>query len=122
MTQKKYFSLALTIVYVLLCLTASAGSNQDGNGRGNHTGNEAAKQTDMTSHAKHMPVSKETHSNVPHGKAQTPHAEELPHIHKFHKERVKKVRRHRTCWLLSQVLLFICHASVLYISYLHVVH
>lgn len=122
MTRRKYFSLALTIAYILICHAASAGGNQGGNGSSNNQGNETAKQSDMSQQAKQMPVSKDAQSHVPHGKAHTPHSEELPHIHKFHKERVKKVRKHRACWLLSQVLLFICHASVLYISYLHVVH
>lgn len=123
MTQRKYFSLAFTIVYILLCLSAKAAGNQEGTGHGNGHVTEAAKQADMSSQGKNAPMSKEAHSNAPQGKAHAPHSEELPHIHKFHKERVKKIRKHHgKYWLLSQFLLFLCHASVLYISYLHVVH
>ena len=123
MTQRKYFSLAFTIVYILLCLSAKAAGNQDGAVHTNGPATEAAKQADMSVQGKQAPVSQEAHSNVPHGKSHTPQSEELPHIHKFHKERVKKIRKHHgKYWLLSQLLLFLCHASVLYISYLHVVH
>jgi len=53
----------------------------------------------------------------------TPHFEELPHIHHFHKERVKKIRRHRQkCWLLTKLVLVLCHLSILWIGYLHLVH
>ena len=123
MTHKKYFSLAFTIVYILLCLSAKAAGNQGGAGHGNGQKTETAKQADMSSQGKQAPLSKEAHSNAPFGKAHAPHSEELPHIHKFHKERVKKIRKHHgKYWVFSQVLLFLCHASVLYISYLHVIH
>jgi len=58
-----------------------------------------------------------------HGKTGTPHSDELPHIHKFHKERVKKIKKHQgKFWLLSKLILVICHLSILLIAYLHVVH
>lgn len=83
--------------------------------------NQKTKTTDdHKSSGKHAASHDEGHSKAPHGKAHTPHSEELPHIHKFHKERVKKIKKHHgKCWFLSQVLLFICHAAIIYISYLH---
>jgi hypothetical protein len=60
---------------------------------------------------------------APHGKTHTPHLEELPHIHKFHKERLKKIRRYRSrYWLSSKIVLILCHLSLLLIAYLHATH
>jgi hypothetical protein len=61
---------------------------------------------------------------APHGKpVKAPHMEELPHIHRFHKERVKKMKQHHgKCWVLSQAILVVCHLSMLYIAYLHLTH
>ena len=65
----------------------------------------------------------ESHSKAPMGKAHAPQMEELPHIHKFHKERVKKVKKHHgKYWFLSQVILALCHLSILVIGYLHATH
>ena len=60
---------------------------------------------------------------APHGKMYTPHMDELAHIHKFHKERLKKMRKHQEkYWLLSKILLILCHLSVLFIAYMHATH
>ncbi len=81
---------------------------------------QAAPDTDA---GKKAPVFPESNSKVPHGKTATPQMEELPHIHKFHKERVKKIRKHHgKYWLLSQVLIVLCHLSILVIGYLHATH
>jgi len=62
-------------------------------------------------------------TQAPHGKTATPHLDELPHIHKFHKERVKKIKKHQgKFWLLSKLILVLCHLSILLIAYLHVTH
>src|SRR5688572_26490198 len=46
-------------------------------------------------------------------------SEELPHIHHFHKDRVKKSERHhKKFWLLSKVILILCHVAILVIAYL----
>src|SRR5215213_8607865 len=59
------------------------------------------------------PVSKEEH-----GKAHTPQMDETAHIHKFHKERVKKIKKHHSkFWILSQIILVICHLSILIIAF-----
>jgi hypothetical protein len=62
-----------------------------------------------------MPVEK-SHSHVPAW-------DELAHIHHFHQDRLKKIKRHfKKSVFLSKLLLFICHAAVLYISFLHLTH
>src|SRR5687767_3907401 len=122
MTHKKYFSIAFTIVYMLFSIAANAATNTGKDHSEPGTKNHAEKPMDH-GQGKHSPVSHDEHSKAPHGKTHAPHSEELPHIHKFHKERVKKIKKHHgKFWLLTQVLLFICHAAILYICYLHAAH
>lgn len=54
-------------------------------------------------------------------KGNTPKLDELPHIHHFHKERVKKVKRHhKKIWTISMLILVLCHISILILAYMHV--
>lgn len=56
-------------------------------------------------------------------KAHGPKLEEVPHIHHFHKERVKKVKKHhKKIWTLSQILLVLCHLALLVMAYSHITH
>lgn len=66
------------------------------------------------------PISKpEEHAKKPH----VLKTEELAHIHRFHKERVKKLKRHhKKCWFLSKLLLILCHLTLLVCAYLHLTH
>jgi hypothetical protein len=55
--------------------------------------------------------------------AKAPHMDELPHIHRFHKQRLEKLTvHHGKVWLLTQVLIVLCHFSILVIGYLHATH
>ncbi len=122
MTRRNYLSIALTIVYILFSMAVHANENT---GRDNEAKNSVSQESKQADHAagKQAPAEAEEHSKAPHGKTHTPHSEELPHIHKFHKERVKKIKKHHgKCWFLSQVILFLCHAAILYMSYLHAAH
>ncbi|MBL0130102.1 MAG: hypothetical protein IPP43_02395 [Chitinophagaceae bacterium] len=68
-----------------------------------------------------VPVTKTVPPLHPEEKGHTPKLEELPHIHHFHKERVKKVKRHhKKYWALSMVILVLCHISILVMAYMHV--
>lgn len=50
-------------------------------------------------------------------------SEELAHIHHFHKERVKKLKRHhKKFWMLTKIILIICHLLVLACAYSHLTH
>ena len=72
---------------------------------------------------KGTPLQPGSHDATHLPKAKPPHMDELPHIHRFHKERVKKmVRHHGRCWLLSQVIIVLCHLSILLIAWMHVTH
>jgi len=120
MTHRKYFSLVFTIVFILFSVAVHANKNTGREYEQNSSSAQGEKHSDNQSHGKQVPFSGEDDSKVPHGKTHVPHSEELPHIHKFHKERVKKIKKHHgKYWLLSQVLLFLCHAAILYMSYLH---
>lgn len=58
-----------------------------------------------------------------HSKSHSSHMDELAHIHKFHKERVKKIKKHHDkYWLLSKILLILCHVSILIMAFLHATH
>lgn len=62
-----------------------------------------------------------SHSSA--GKSHTPTMDETPHILRFHKERVKKIKKHHSkCWLLSMTLVVLCQLALLVIGYLHVTH
>ena len=68
-----------------------------------------------------MPVTKTVPPVHPEEKAHAPKIDELPHIHRFHKERVKKVKRHhKKVWSISMLILVLCHISILIMAYMHV--
>lgn len=106
--------------------TASAGSKkttetsvndskETGTGHNQET-NTASKTTN------HTPVAKTVPHAHPEEKGHSPKLHELPHIHYFHRERVKKVKRHhKKVWSLSVLLLAICHISILIMAYTHVI-
>lgn len=49
--------------------------------------------------------------------------EELGKIHRFHKERVKKVKKHSGAfWLAAKVLLVCCQVALLIHAFLHLSH
>jgi hypothetical protein len=125
MTQKTLSSLIFTIVFSLASSLALA------NGHPAKTATEQTSKevktntaTEHNDHAKNIPASStDSHSKVPHGKSSVPHFEELPHIHKYHKERVKKIKKHHTkLWFLGQALVVLCNISILVIGFLHVTH
>lgn len=75
----------------------------------------------LNSHS--MPLSPLRPAKESHGKTHTPQMDELAHMHKFHKERVKKIKKHHSkFWILSKLILILCHISILIIAYLHATH
>lgn len=125
MTQKTLSSLIFTIVFTVATTTAVANGNQVKTST--EQSSKEVKNTTSTEHsddAKKVPVStSDSHSKAPHGKSSVPHFEELPHIHKYHKERVKKVKKHHSkLWFLGQVLVVLCNISILIIGFLHATH
>ena len=87
------------------------------------TGNTGKGMAD--NHGKALPVPQGTKSHLPaeKGHSHTPTMDETAHIHRFHKERVKKIKKHHSkFWLLSKLILIVCHISILVIAYLHATH
>lgn len=122
MTQRTLSSIIFTMIFSLATTTALAGGHT-----AKATKEITSKETKTTTASDHSESGKnmlpDSHSKVPHGKAHAPQMEELPHIHKFHKERVKRIKKHHSkYWLLSQVILALCHLSILVIGYLHATH
>lgn len=117
MKRKSYLSLAFTAMYIIICLAAKAGGQQAA-GTFHH-----GIRSELPAAGKTIPPQHDAHHPASHGHLKAPYFDEVPHILKFHKERVKKIKRHHgKCWLLTKVLLALCHISILVIGYLHVTH
>ena len=118
------------IICILLLVTVSPVFNRASGGRQRVsaiTEMHSVSQNQQTEQQVNIPVSMPVipapKPEPPHGKtARIPHFEEIPHIHRYHKERVKKIRRHTPFWLLSQVLVAVCNLSLLVIAFLHLTH
>lgn len=89
-------------------------------GMSNNTSQEpASTNTSMPAVPSTKSVPHESHEEKGHAHK----TEELPHIHRFHKERVRKIKRHhKKYWFLSILLVAICHAAILFMAYMHAVH
>ena len=60
-----------------------------------------------------------SHTKRVHG----PSLEELPHIHHFHKERVKKIKKHHNkFWIIAKLILVLCHVGLLILGFIHATH
>ena len=69
------------------------------------------------------PVIPATPLETPHNKPALPHADEEPHIHRYHKERIKKMKQHQgKCWMFGNFLVIVCQLSLLMISFMHLMH
>ncbi|HEX7903545.1 MAG TPA: hypothetical protein VF487_06675 [Chitinophagaceae bacterium] len=87
------------------------------------TGNASNGMAD--NQGKALPVPQGTKSHLPAEKSHsnTPTMDETAHIHRFHKERVRKIKKHHSkFWVLSKLILIVCHISILVIAYLHATH
>lgn len=122
MTQRILSGIIFMVVFSLATTTALAGGHTAK--ATTETISKEIKQAATSEQPEHgKTMLPDAHSKAPHGKAATPQMEELPHIHKFHKERVKKIKKHHSkYWFLSQVILALCHLSILVIGYLHATH
>jgi len=120
------------IISFLFLVSFSLGSNKASAGRQREALAAEVQQMDVkpvgaketSVPVKNMPVFPAPKPESPHSKPiKVPHMEELPHIHRYHKERVKKIRQHHgKLWFLGQLLVVLCHLSLLLIAYMHLVH
>ena len=124
MTHRTLSNIVFLMIFSLATITVFA-DGHTAKAKSETYSNEVNTQatSDYPATDKQMPVFPSPAPKAPHGKAHAPQMEELPHIHKFHKERVKKIKKHHSkYWLLSQILLALCHLSILVIGYLHATH
>lgn len=121
------------IISILFLVTVSLGSNNATASRQDfktpvteNTGYvvKSGMSADLPGPTKSVPMFPAGSHETPHGKAaHVPHMEELPHIHRYHKERVKKITQHHTkFWFLGQLVVVVCQLTLLFIAYLHVIH
>lgn len=120
------------IICILLLVTVSSGNNMASAGRTHvanagtdmHISNSSSPAQQTTQNPHKLPLSAAHQNDAHHGKAmKVPHMEELPHIHRYHKERVKKLKAHHSkFWILSKMIVVICHLSLLWIAYMHLTH
>jgi hypothetical protein len=130
----KQFVMTRFFIFTALFLAAlsfNPGTSLASDNSANHTQSTSNKETGLQeknaheTSSKSVPESQSAKSHLPVEKSHsyTPSMDELPHIHKFHKERVKKIKKHQSkLWILSKIVLVLCHISILIISFLHVTH
>jgi hypothetical protein len=127
MTTKIFFSIFFLVMILKASFNASANVNTV-------VSSKVAAVKEMESKASQeapasaatvplAPATKPVPQQHPEEKSHAPKTEELPHIHRYHKERVKKIKRHhKKYWFLGMLLVVVCHAIILFMAYLHVVH
>lgn len=110
----------MTRYFIILLLALLAGGNTKTYG-----GNPAASSpvTHQTDNAGNHAAGAKTPLHAEKAHLHVPSWDELAHIHHFHKDRMKKMKRHyRKSVFLTRLFLFVVHAAILFISYLHVTH
>jgi hypothetical protein len=126
MTRNTFFSILSGLILLINSLTASAAANT-ASSKAVHSSKEVKTVNPANSKGS---ASAEEGGGLPAAnteasleKHQKPVTEELAHIHHFHKERVKKIKRHhKKYWALSKLILILCHLALLVIAYLHLSH
>lgn len=127
MTQKFFFSVLFLVAGLIVSKSSYAGQNKTTAATINVVG-DATTHTpiDAREHSPALPAPSSTRQqHGPHqeGKLPAPKMEELPHIHHFHKERVRKVKRHhRKLWMIVKLIVILCHIGLLICGYLHATH
>jgi len=123
MTRQSFFSMIFTMMMIFVSFKSFSSGNYE-SASANMSIHSSARPTPDVPEQHDVPLFPAAQPVVPHGgKTEAPKSEELAHIHHFHKERVKKMKRHHEkFWFLSKLLLVICHLLLLFVAYLHVTH
>ena len=124
MKQVSTLSILFLLVFLMSSLISIAGNNKVKSTSAHH-----AKEKRMII-PENSDISTMSHPAEPKSQteepAKKPHllkTDELAHIHHFHKERVKKLKRHhKKYWIMSKMLLILCHLVLLICAYLHLSH
>ena len=124
MTRQSFLSILISLTLMMVSVKSfSTGSHESTSAHSNyHSANRPTPDSPIDGDM--QPLIPAAQPVLPHGpKAEAPKSEELAHIHHFHKERVKKIKRHhKKFWILSKLLLIICHLLLLFVAYMHVTH
>ncbi|MBP9102853.1 MAG: hypothetical protein KBF82_03235 [Chitinophagaceae bacterium] len=122
--MRQYFiHIALILAFVIAGATNSFANSNNTLKTDNTEQASKAVAHDAPVKSTESPISAKSHIPVEKSHSQVPTWDELAHIHHFHKNRLKKIKRHfKKSVFLSKLLLFLCHAAVLYISFLHLTH
>jgi hypothetical protein len=76
--------------------------------------------------AAEMPLNQAPPQSVPEMPEEKGHGhhtsmDETPHIHHFHKHRVKKLKKHKHYWVAGKLFLAMIQLVLLFMAYMHVV-
>jgi hypothetical protein len=125
MTQNFFISFLFIVIFVMIADHSSASGNHELSSVVNHYNISAMTTPDEPVHTdRSQPMIPSAKPIVPNEhKSDSPKMEELAHIHHFHKERVKKIKRHhKKFWLVSKLFIIVCHILLLICAYMHVTH
>ncbi|MEO5946812.1 MAG: hypothetical protein ABIP79_08350 [Chitinophagaceae bacterium] len=122
--MRQYFiQTALILAFVIAATTKSFAGSKNTVKDNSTEQTSKAMDYDAPLRSTQSPISAKSHMPVEKSHSQVPTWDELAHVHHFHHNRLKKIKRHfKKSVFLSRLLLFICHAAVLYISFLHLTH
>ena len=125
MTRFILLSSFFLAIFSFASFTVSAGNKKSSTVTVSNTKEKASEnKSEPVSTSKTVPIVPVTNTVPPlhpEEKGHNPKIDELPHIHHFHKERVKKVKRHhKKIWTISMLLLVLCQISILIMAYMHV--
>ncbi len=126
--MSKYFicSILFLALFTGIAKTSSAGSTSEL--RVSMIGDNSTDQKIPAHSTTETPIKGAPMTGLPHapsekGSAHPPTMDETPHIHHFHKHRVKKLKKHHgKCWLLSKALVIACQVVLLMMAFMHVAH
>lgn len=125
MTRYSSFSILFLAIALMVSSDVMAATKSELIAAANHlqlaATTETSSETPAPDASKHkLPATRpEEHEKKTHIQK----TEETAHIHHFHKERVKKIKRHhKKFWVISKIILILCHLVLLYCAFLHLTH
>jgi hypothetical protein len=109
----KYFICTFFFLALLMNVQSRAGNSMSVT---HNSGMTASAEMPATS----VPQGAVPEAPVEKGHGHPPSMDETPHIHHFHKHRVKKLKKHRHYWVASKFFLAMIQLVLLFMAYMHV--
>ena len=107
----KYFISSIIILAILMIAPTQV--------KAESTHSDNTEMYDQKSPLKSVPQGALPEAPAEKGHGHPPGMDETPHIHHFHKHRVKKLKKHQHYWVASKVFLAFVHVVLLVLAYLH---